>query len=588
MPVNFIDYLHKYDFIIVPFATDSLILNFHYKTDKFISLSEIFYQDTFSMTLNLRFNTQEEKSIKKFCINKQIAFVQLPNDYEYITNFFDDLKCNIIPLHLQAPQISSQIVCSDLLEEYHQILEYEDTSSKPLKAKPSHQHDMPFFSFSNKTDFMLGVDHPMLRQLFNDRCLVNVLWDTTFGQKIYRMARFLFYHDAYATEQDKELIADIEIKDIDSFESLRYYAPSLSHEALFAEQLKHMNCRADLIGSFMRFVTLYYKHVHVHYLSLLVAFLKHKYCLHADVTNPLYPIHVLRFFNKPLLLAGFLENDKYSLITAQTLRSGNPLYMIHTSLYIENIVQFIPVSHANLPLYKHDPISYIETPTDIQQQPLSSSSSPQQETTDNKITIYNIDDFLLLTEKNTSELFDQINDIYKLNGLLYRMFDDFIVTGKDQLPFIPKDLPPFAVAIIRDMYNSIINKYYAILKELHLTNYTAQKQYTELDTFTTLLPNRILLKSSHYCIITPSDIYIFLLSFSGTFTMTRKLLLQCYTAGMHYNTYTPSSTSSNPLSNLSQPILKHLIYINTSDYKELSWDNILKSCKNYIQNIFLN
>ncbi len=551
--------IESFDIIIVPLSTDSIVLNLHYKTNKFISFSEIFFQDTFKYNLRLHFNVTEEKLLKKICADKRVAFVQLPSIYGELSQYLVNLKCVLIFLSNKNINIIEQITCENLLDEVKYIQEYSgnsqiltDTTKDDMlyrKKEDSKDAQTLYIHLQHLSDhdMLFGSDHHMLNMLLSDRCAITTLWETSFGQKLYNMARYLFYHDEHT--KDSSILLSLDTKDIEGLNGLRYYINALSSDALFTEQLKYLGANDTLLGSFIRFATLHYQHLHVHYLTLLTAFLKHKYCLRSDIDKPIYPMHTLRFFSNPLILSGFVEQDEYYDFTLQTIHTGNPLILIRTNMYIEHISHIIPLNYS-----KHIEAQVSETPI------LSTVKVEVALKTE-----YTLEEFVALTHAVDK---DHIDDVYKLNAVLYRLFSAFV--NKQDLQAIYQDQSPFDLTLLKSMFNVFIEQYDNTMIALGLSPLEIGQQWTHLYADTTIFDYPVYLKSYHYYMQARDEILLMFISFGSNFNLSRKTLLQMYTASKYYG----------------QETKKSFIYINMEGYKEVSFDTILTGCKGYITDVF--
>lgn len=531
--------LDRFDCIIVPLATDSMILNLHYRTTKFVSFAEIFFQDTFVFIPKLHLTLTEEKLLKKFCYGKKIGFVQLPKIYETISMFLMDLSCQMIFLQSRQIHIKQQYICKDLLEEYEIIKQHE----------------------TNDAICMTGADHNMLKMLMPERRLICTLWETEYGQHLYRMAKYLFYYDDKL--KDEYLLSHIPVNDIEALNSLREFSTVLSPEALFTEQIKLLGGTRELIGSFVRFATLHYQQVHAHYLTLIALFLKHKYCLYPTVQNPIYPIHSLRFFNQEFLLAGFTEKDEYYDFTLQTIQTGNALTLIHTSQYIEQIAHDITI-----PFEIDEELEQIEIIVEPKEEPQQHVMNIAPERQDE----YDVSEFLSVI--NPVEIEKDKADA-AMAKVLHTLFDLF-VSQKD-VTVAYQDLGAFESSLAKNMYQSLIYVYDDLLNDLHFSPLILQKQYTRTYIADSILDYPVHLRSSHYYIYTNNAVYIFFAAFNGQRTLANSSLIRIYLSYQYWNDFLSKTHGEYTI---------RIFYMNLEGYKEIEYETLLKACKGYLKYVF--
>lgn len=551
--------LARFDCIIVPLATDSMILNLHYKTTKFVSLSEIFFQDTFIFIPKLHLTLMEEKMLKKFCSGKKIGFVQLPKIYETISMFLMDLSCQMIFMQSKAIDIKKQHICKNLLEEYELIQQLE-ISSREQSSVSDKDHEQSA-NKATSASYMTGIDHNMLKMLMPDRRLICTLWETEYGQHLYRMARYLFYYDDQL--KDEYILSRIPVSDIEALNSLREFANVLSPEALFTEQIKLLGGTHELIGSFVRFATLHYQQVHAHYLTLLSLFLKHKYCMYPMVVNPIYPIHVLRFFEQDLLLAGFTEKDEYYDFTLQTLYTGNALSLIHTSQYIEQIANDIRINFD-----QDDEVANKAVAIVIEPEPTYAIARIIPKKQD----AYDVSAFLSII--NPTDVEKEKTD-ENLSKVLYKIFDLFV--SKQDVSEAYQELGAFESSLAKNMYQSLLYVYEDLLNDLHISPLAIQKQYTKTYIKESVLEYSVHLLSSHYYIYVNNAVYIFFTAFNCQKTLSNSSLVRIYLAYQYWNDF---------LSQMHREYTIKIYYINLEGYKEIEYATLLKACKGYLKYVF--
>ncbi len=533
--------LDRFDCIIVPLATDAMILNLHYKTTKFISLSEIFFQDTFVYIPKLSFSLTEEKCLRRFCTNKQIGFVQLPKIYDMLSMFLLDLGCQMIFLSTKQMHIKQQHICKNLLDEYDLLQKLDQELT----------HNFPHH--------MTGVDHNMLRMLMPERRIICTLWETEYGQNLYRMACYLFYYDEQL--KDEYILKHIPVSDIEALNSLRDFSTVLSPEALFTEQIKLLGGTHALIGSFVRFAMLHYQQVHAHYLTLLALFLKHKYVMYPTVKHPVYPIHVLRFFDKECLLAGFAEKDEYYDFTLQTLHTGNSLYLLHTSQYIEQIAHDVSINFDS----QTDKKEIILEPK-VESEPIITRIIPHKQDE------YDVTTFLSLVKPIDTE---KIEELSIIQNVLHKVFDLFV--AKQDVTVAYQELGGFDATLVKNMYQNLLYVYDDLMNDLQLSLLAIQKQYTRIYIEKSTLEYPVHLASSHYYIYVSNTVYLFFIAFNCQNTLSYNSLIRIYLAYQYWDEF---------LQQTHQAYQIHLYYINLDGYKEIEYQTLLKACKGFLQDVF--
>lgn len=500
---------NEYDLILVPLTSDALVLNHTHNTCKFISIPQILYQDSFRHLPSHSLTKSELQSIQQTIHSKHAAFIQLPTSYSQLSQQLQDLKLILIPLPHNTPNITQQYTFTSHTQQYQYL--------------------------TNHTHSLTGLDHPALQSLTRNRQLIQTLWQTDIGQKLYNMARCLFYYDD--CHDEVILLYGITVKDLEHLKSLRYYVDALIPTDLFAEQLKQLDLPAHLLASFIRFITLYYQRVHVHYLTLLSAFLKH-YMLIQNVQDPIYPIHTLRFFKQEAIIAGLTEKDPYLDFTIQALQTGEPIVLLRNSSCIEHISHMISESGQEIALDTTYQLS------------VSSDYVPE---------IYTIDTFLdqFYPEANS------ITDGSDVMNVLYKIFE-----SPQNITSLLQNLDQFDSVIVTNTWNTFQTVLDKFQQDQHCI--IDDKKYADAliacEVIVTDKPVQI--HSEHYY-LEGDQIKVLIPTFNSQHVLNKSLLLQMYLA---YKTH-------------KKPC--EFVVINLDSYKTYTLEQIMKSNNSFLSKLLL-